>query len=64
MEDKMQDLIARKEELVRKLEEITNSITEEDLKNASNEELLTYTKLTLELRKKITAIETIEKNLK
>ena len=64
MEDKMQDLIAKKEELVRKLEEINNSITQEDLENASNEELLVYTKLTLELKKKITAIEMVEKGLK
>ena len=64
MEDKMQDLIAKKEELVRKLEEINNSITQEDLENASNEELLVYTKLTLEIKKKITAIEMVEKGLK
>lgn len=61
MNEKIKMLIAKKEELLKQLEEINKNITKEDLENATNEELLEYTKLTLEIKKKIIAIEAIEK---
>lgn len=62
MDERMKMLIAKKEDLLRQLEEINDSITQEDLQNATNEELLEYTKLTLEIKKKIIAIEAMEKD--
>ena len=49
--------------MIRQLDEINNNISEEDLKKASTNELAEYTKLTLEIQKKLLIIEAVEKSL-
>ena len=63
MEKDMQKLIEKKEELLRQLQEIQNNITKEDLEQATNEELLEYMKLSLEIKKAIIEIEAMENNI-
>lgn len=62
MNENMKELMKTKEEILKQLEEINKNITQEDLKNASVEELAEYTKLTLEIQKKLTIIDAIEKS--
>lgn len=63
MNDKMREIMEQKEEILKQLDEINNSITEEDLRKASTKEIAEYTKLTLEMQKKLMVIEAIEKSL-
>lgn len=61
MNKNFKELMKTKEEILKRLEEINNNITKEDIKNASVAELAEYTKLTLEIQKKLAIIEEIEK---
>lgn len=61
MNENFKKLMKTKEEILNRLEEINKSITKEDIKNASVSELAEYTKLTLEIQKKLEIIEEIEK---
>lgn len=63
MNENLKELMRQKEEIIRQLDEINNNISEEDLKNASTKELAEYTKLTLEIQKKLLVIEAVEKSL-
>lgn len=63
MNENLKELMRQKEEIIRQLDEINNNISEEDLKNASTKELAEYTKLTLEIQKKLLIIEAVEKSL-
>ena len=63
MNENLKELMKQKEEIIRQLDEINNNISEEDLKNASTKELAEYTKLTLEIQKKLLIIEAVEKSL-
>ena len=62
MNENMKELMKTKEEILKQLEEINKNITQEDLKNATVSELAEYTKLTLEIQKKLTIIDAIEKS--
>ena len=63
MNENLKELMRQKEEIIRQLDEINNNISEEDLKKASTKELAEYTKLTLEIQKKLLVIEAVEKSL-
>lgn len=63
MNENFKKLMKTKEEILNRLEEINKSITKEDIKNASVSELAEYTKLTLEIQKKLLIIEAVEKSL-
>lgn len=62
MNENIKELMKTKEEILKQLDEINKNITQEDLKNATVEELAEYTKLTLEIQKKLAVIEAIEKS--
>ena len=54
------DIQKEKEEIIKELDNINESVTKEDLKNASMEELLKYAELNLEIRKKIEMLQALE----
>lgn len=62
MNENIKELMKIKEEILNQLEEINKNITKEDLENASVEELAEYTKLTLDIQKKLKVIEAVEKS--
>ena len=62
MNENIKELMKAKEEILKQLDEINKNITEEDLKNATVKELAEYTKLTLEIQKKLAVIEALEKS--
>lgn len=62
MNENIKELMKVKEEILKQLEEINQNITKEDIEKASIEELAEYTKLTLEMKKKLNIIEAIEKS--
>lgn len=62
MNENLKELMNTKEEILKQLEEINKNITKEDLEKASIEDLAEYTKLTLEIQKKLAVIEALEKS--
>ena len=53
----MENIQERKEMLLKELEEINTQITDEVIKNATNEELIEFANIAEEIRKKIAIIE-------
>ena len=47
-------------DIQKEIDNINESVTKEDLKNASMEELLKYAELNLEIRKKIEMLQALE----
>lgn len=64
MDEKLKEIIKQKQEILKKLDEINNSVTKEDLRNATVAEKAEFMKLTLEIQKKLTIIEAAEELLK
>lgn len=62
MNESREDFIRAKEEILRKLDELNENITREDIKNASEEELAQYIELRLEILKRLQIIEALEKS--
>ncbi len=60
MNDKMKELMEKKEQILKQLEEVHNSVTKEDIEGATVAEKAEYVKLTLEIQQKLKMIEILE----
>lgn len=56
----MKDLKEQKEEIMKRLEEVTSHVTDETIKNASAEELKEYLRLMTEITLKLIALDNAE----
>lgn len=56
----MKDLKEQKEEIMKRLEEVTSQVTDETIKNASAEDLKEYLKLMTEITLKLIALDNAE----
>lgn len=56
----MKDLKEQKEEIMKRLEEVTSQVTDETIKNASAEDLKEYLRLMTEITLKLIALDNAE----
>lgn len=56
----MRDMKEQREEIMKKLEEVTSKVTDETIKNASTEDLKKYLRLMTEITLKLIAIDNLE----
>lgn len=56
----MKDLKEQKEEIMKRLEEVTSQVNEETIKNASQEDLKEYLRLMTEITLKLIALDNAE----
>ena len=56
----MKDLKEQKEEIMKRLEEVTSHVTDETIKNASAEDLKEYLRLMTEITLKLIALDNAE----
>ncbi|MCL2383786.1 MAG: hypothetical protein FWC79_06675 [Oscillospiraceae bacterium] len=60
MDEKIKEILRQKEELIKQLDELNASITDEAIANATKEEKMEFTLLTLEINKKLALLKKME----